>query len=69
MEKIDVSGLSCPIPVVRTKKLIDAGNAEILVTGDSSVSKENITKLAAKSGYGINVLRDEKGAWELELRK
>lgn len=69
MERIDVSGLSCPIPVVRTKKAIDAGVTEILVCGDTNVSKENIGKLAAKSGYRVQVLKDEKGAWEMELHK
>ena len=69
MEKIDVSGLSCPVPVIRTKKLMDAGAQEIMVTGSSQVSKENISKLAKQQGYQIKMLNDHKNEWDMELKK
>ncbi len=69
MEKVDVRGLSCPIPVIKTKKLIDQGIGEILVIGSSQVSLENVSKLARSSGYIINVKANDKNAWEMELSK
>jgi TusA-related sulfurtransferase len=31
METVDVRGLSCPMPVIRTKQAIDKGARELLV--------------------------------------
>lgn len=46
MEKLDVRGLSCPVPVLRTKKIIDNGVTELHIVGSSQVSKENVIRLA-----------------------
>lgn len=69
METVDVRGLSCPIPVIRTKKVIDAGSKSILVIGNTEVSKENVQRLAKSQGYQINLRSDSKEQWELELSK
>ena len=60
MEKIDVRGLSCPMPVIKVKKIIDQGSKEILVTGTSQVSKENVSKLALSQGYKLDIKVDGK---------
>ena len=69
MEKIDVSGLSCPTPVIKVKKLMDQGSQAISVTGTSQVSKENVSKLAVSKGFKLNIIRDGKDEWEMELTK
>ncbi|NLB51621.1 MAG: SirA family protein [Syntrophomonadaceae bacterium] len=69
MEKIDVRGLSCPMPVIKVKKIIDQGSKEILVTGTSQVSKENVSKLALSQGYKLDIKVDGKDEWEIELTK
>jgi len=47
--EVDVRGLSCPLPVVKTKKAIDeSSNGEIIVLVDSQVSKQNVTRLAER---------------------
>ncbi|MBO8158643.1 sulfurtransferase TusA family protein [Thermosyntropha sp.] len=69
MEKVDVRGLSCPMPVLKTKKVMDSGAKEILVVGTSQVSKENVTKLARSQGYEVIMKVDNKDNWEMELRK
>ncbi len=69
VEKLDVRGLSCPIPVVKTKKMIDQGVANILITGDSAVSRENVSKLARSYGYSVTMNVDDKNNWEMEIRK
>lgn len=69
MEKIDVSGLSCPMPVIRTKKAMDQGVHELLVVGTSQVSKENVTKLAFSQGYQVEITVDGKDTWEMKLSK
>lgn len=69
METVDVRGLSCPIPVIRTKIAIDKGAGEILVLGNSAVSRENVSRLAQTCGYTINFKSDDKNAWEMVLSK
>lgn len=69
MEKVDVRGLSCPMPVIKVKKIMDKGSNEISVTGTSQVSKENVSKLAVSQGYRINITVDGKDEWEMELTK
>jgi len=69
VERLDVRGLSCPIPVIRTKKLIDQGCNEILIVGDSAPARENVSRLAKSSGYQMRFITDEKDNWELEIKK
>jgi tRNA 2-thiouridine synthesizing protein A len=67
MEKVDVRGLSCPLPVIRTKQVMDQGASEILVTGSSATSLENVSRLARTRNYKINVNKADKNDWEIEL--
>ncbi len=69
MDKLDVRGLSCPVPVLRTKKAIDAGAKELLIIGSSQVSKENVSKLAVSQGFTVNIKVDNKDLWEMEIKK
>ena len=52
MEKVDVRGLSCPMPVLKCKKAIDSGAKEILVTYQSKYLKENVTNWP-KEGFEV----------------
>ncbi|MBS4023446.1 MAG: sulfurtransferase TusA family protein [Dethiobacter sp.] len=59
-EVLDVRGLSCPEPVVRTKDFlgkISTGSMTIL--SDSKVSVENISRFAKNSGYTFAVEEKE----------
>lgn len=69
MNKLDVRGLSCPVPVLRTKKAIDDGATELLIMGSSQVSKENVNKLAVSQGFTVNIKVDNKDLWEMEIKK
>jgi len=54
MIELDVRGLSCPIPVVKTKQAMDKNPGEqIAVCGETAVSRENISRLAAMRKYSI----------------
>jgi|ADurb_Oil_01_Slu_FD_contig_21_2719126_length_541_multi_3_in_0_out_0_2 tRNA 2-thiouridine synthesizing protein A len=69
MDKLDVRGLSCPVPVLRTKKAIDDGATELLIMGSSQVSKENVSKLAVSQGFTVSIKVDNKDLWEMEIKK
>jgi tRNA 2-thiouridine synthesizing protein A len=54
MIEVDVRGFACPIPVVKTKKAMESNpNDVIKVIVESSVSKENISRLAKNKGYSV----------------
>jgi tRNA 2-thiouridine synthesizing protein A len=56
MTEIDARGLSCPIPVAKTKQAMEKNpKEEIVVLVDSNVAKENVTRLAGSKKYSVNV--------------
>ncbi len=62
MFEIDARGLSCPIPVVRTKEAIDQKpNIPLVVLVDNEVSKENVSRLAKSRGYSVETAAVEDG--------
>lgn len=69
MQKLDVRGLSCPLPVLKTKQVMDQGGHDILIVGTSQVSRDNVSKLAISQGYKVEMKVDSKDQWEMELHK
>ena len=66
MIEVDVKGLSCPIPVVKTKQAMESDPKEtVTVLIDSNVSKENVSRLAELKKYSIQV--EQKGDEEFKL--
>ncbi len=61
MKNIDAKGKACPIPVVMTKKEIDAGETNICVEVDNAMAKENVTKLATAMAYDIDITEIDGG--------
>ncbi len=56
MVEVDVRGFSCPIPVVKTRKAIEANPKEMItVLVDSAVSRENVSRLAKSKGYSVEI--------------
>ncbi|MBP2639277.1 MAG: preprotein translocase subunit TatB [Firmicutes bacterium] len=45
LKTLDLRGLSCPIPLIQTKNALENA-AEVQVTVDEPVAKENILKFA-----------------------
>ena len=52
---IDARGLSCPQPVLYTKRAMDEGETDIVVLADDTVARDNIRRLAENSGYAVQV--------------
>jgi len=56
MVEVDARGLSCPIPVVRTKKAMEQHPAEVLIVlVETAVSRENVSRLAENQGYSVQI--------------
>jgi len=66
---IDCKGMSCPLPVVNTKKYFDtieSGTAVTIV--DNEVAKNNVVKLAQKSGFSFDV-EEKDGCFHVKMIK
>jgi len=71
MIEIDCRGLSCPIPVVRTKSELSrlATGEKLLVTVDNSSTRDNIIRLAQNLGCSVQVKSKKKGNFIIEIAK
>ncbi len=69
MIEVDVRGLSCPIPVVKTKQAMESNpKDEITVLLDSNVSKENVSRLAQSKKYSVSVQETTAEEYKLILK-
>ena len=56
MVEVDARGLGCPIPVVKTKKAMEANpNEQIAVIVETAAAKENVSRLAMSRNYSVQV--------------
>jgi len=55
---IDCRGLACPQPVIQTKKALSEA-ATVTTIVDNDTAKMNVSRMAAKEGYAVDV--EEKG--------
>jgi len=69
MIEVDAKGLSCPIPVVKTKQAMEKSPKEVItVLVDSNVAKENVSRLAESKKYSIKVETMAKEEYKLLLK-
>lgn len=66
MIEVDCRGLSCPEPVVRTKKALK-DNAEIDVIVDNRASLENVKRYASAMKKAVDAVQ-EGSAWRISIR-
>ena len=60
MTEVDARGLSCPMPVIKTKSALESiSKGDILVIVDNATSRDNVMRLAKSKGCAISV--EEKG--------
>lgn len=55
LKEIDARGLSCPQPVLLTKKGIEKNPEGVQVIVDNTTARDNITRFAGNSGYKVEV--------------
>ncbi|MCE5202928.1 MAG: sulfurtransferase TusA family protein [Coriobacteriales bacterium] len=66
--ELDVRGLSCPIPLMRTKKALEADPDQLTVLADSGTAKTNVVNLLKDSGYVVEVA-EEPGGYRISARR
>jgi len=61
---VDCRGLSCPQPVVETKKAMEeAGGETLVVIVDGEAQRQNVARFAASMGREVSVEEKEEAFW------
>lgn len=68
MKKIDAKGLSCPKPVVLTKKALEE-NDEVLTIVDNEAASKNVAKLAKKLNCRVSILEENDALFKVNIKK
>ncbi len=68
MVELDLTGLSCPEPVVRTKKALKENPQGVISVVDNRAALENVSRFGRAMGYNVNSVESD-GAWRIEIKK
>jgi len=68
MKTIDTCGMSCPQPVLMTKKALNEEKDGIDVIVDNNTAKENVRRFMKNSGYSVEI-EEKDGTFVLKARK
>ena len=69
MKRLDCRGMSCPQPVLETRKVLEkAGSEAVTVLVDNPGSRENVRRFAESQGY-VAVTGEEEGAFSIRIQK
>jgi len=67
--EIDVRGLACPGPVMRTSRVLDElSEGTVVVIVDNAAARDNVTRLAKSKGWTLSV-QNREGDYYLTLEK
>ncbi|MCU0612419.1 MAG: sulfurtransferase TusA family protein [Candidatus Eisenbacteria bacterium] len=55
MKAVDARGLSCPQPVILTRRAIENGQFPIEVLVDTVTARENVRRMAEKAGCTVTM--------------
>lgn len=71
MQTLDHTGKSCPIPVIETKKVLDAAavGTVVEVVVDNATAVENLAKFATQRGYAFERGAQNPGDFHVVLTK
>jgi TusA-related sulfurtransferase len=66
---VDARGLSCPLPVIKTKAAVEKYDEEIEVLVDNNTALENVTRLAKNKGFEVETKKNIGGEWQIFIHK
>lgn len=53
---LDLTGLACPLPVIRTKEALETGiSQELVVVVDNAAARDNVSRFAESRGCAVSV--------------
>ena len=62
IETVDARGLPCPQPVILTRRALQA-HAQVVTIVDNEASQHNVTRMAEKAGYRVEVEQHADGIY------
>lgn len=65
---VDAKGLSCPQPVILTKKALESNN-DVTVVVDNETARENVKRLASSAGCTIESIGESGGIYTIHILK
>lgn len=68
MFEVDCRGLSCPEPVINTKRALKSHQEGVQVLVDNRVPLENVTRFAHAMGYNATSV-EKDGEWKITIKK
>ncbi|HNU80943.1 MAG TPA: sulfurtransferase TusA family protein [Bacillota bacterium] len=68
MKTLDTCGMSCPQPVLMTKKALNEEKDGIDVIVDNNTAKENVLRFVKNAGYSVEI-EEKEGTFVLKARK
>ncbi|WP_061996674.1 sulfurtransferase TusA family protein [Clostridium sp. ATCC 25772] len=60
MIKVDARGVSCPQPVLMTKKALEENKDGIIVLVDNTTACNNVQRFMKNAGYNVSVKEDNE---------
>ena len=68
MFEVDCRGLSCPEPVINTKRALKSNPNGVVVLVDNRDPVENVSRLDHAMGYNATSV-EKDGEWKLTIKK
>ena len=68
MFEVDCRGLSCPEPVINTKRALKSNPDGVVVLVDNRVPLEIVTRFAHAMGYNATSV-EKDGEWKIIIKK
>lgn len=69
MEQIDARGVSCPQPVLMTKKALENNPQGIDVMVDNTTARGNVERFMKNAGYKVTIKHIDEEEFILSARK
>ncbi len=68
MLELDLTGLSCPEPVVRTKRALKENPQGVISIVDNRAALENVSRFGCAMGYNVKAMESDD-TWRIEIKK
>lgn len=66
--QINAIGMSCPQPVLMTKKALEQNPEGIEVLVDNNTARQNVSRFAENAGYKVEAKENEEG-YSITIKK
>jgi tRNA 2-thiouridine synthesizing protein A len=59
-KKVDARGLSCPQPVIVTKKALETSEEDLEILVDNTTARDNVLRFAKNAGCKTEIINTEQ---------